>query len=79
MRKLIVDQQLRSKLNGLAERVELCDESGKPLGQVLPHDLYQELVRTWVEAHVTPEELERRRQEPRGRTLAEIWKDLGQS
>jgi hypothetical protein len=78
MQKVILDQELRSRLNGLTENIELCDESGKTIAHVVVPEVYRELMHAWVDTHITPEEIERRRQEPRGRTLAEIWKDLQQ-
>lgn len=79
MSKLTVDDELRSKLNGLTETIELCDVQGQTLGHVLPPGLYKVLVHAWLDSQITPEEIERRRGEPKGRSLAEIWKDLGQS
>jgi hypothetical protein len=77
--KVILDPELKSKLNGLDRQLEICDETGRTLGHFLPADVYRQLLLAWAEAQVTDEELERRRQEPRGRTLPEIWKSLGQS
>jgi hypothetical protein len=79
MNKVILDAELKSKLNGLNEQLELCDEAGRTVGHFLPADLYKQLLLAWTEANISEEELERRRREPRGRTLAEIWKSLGQS
>jgi hypothetical protein len=79
MSKLIIDDYLRSKLNGLDTEVEFCDASGQTVGHYVPESLYQKLVYAWLNAQVSDEELERARQEPRGRTLDEIWKSLGQS
>ncbi len=78
MSRVILDPELRSKLNGLNEQLEVCDEAGKTLGHFLPESLYRELLLCWSKANLSDEELARRRQEPRGRTLAEIWKSLGQ-
>jgi hypothetical protein len=77
MDKFIVDSILSSKLNGLNRHMELCDEAGQTLGHFLPADLYRELLVTWSKTHISDEELERRMQEPGGRTLAEIWQRLG--
>lgn len=78
MSRVILDPQLRSKLNGLNEQVEICDEAGKTLGHFVPESLYREFLVAWSRSNLSDEELERRRREPRGRTLAEIWKELGQ-
>jgi hypothetical protein len=78
MSRVTLDSQLRSKLNGLDDQVEICDESGKTLGRFLPESIYRELLVAWSKAHLSDEELERRRKEPRGKTLPEIWQSLGQ-
>jgi hypothetical protein len=78
MDKLVIDDALRAQLPDLARPVEFCDEAGQTLGHFLPADVYREFLLAWVNAHVTEEEVERRRREPGGRTLAAIWKDLGQ-
>ena len=78
MGKVVVGEGLRTQLPDLTERIEFCDESGKTLGHFLPEAAYRELLRASADAHISEEEIERRRREPRGRTLAEIWKRLGQ-
>jgi hypothetical protein len=77
MSKVMLDRQLQEKLNGVAFPVELCDESGKTLGHLLPTELYYKLVYAWAKAQVSDEELERAAQEPGGVTLEEFWKTLG--
>ena len=77
MSRVMLDPQLRSKLNGLDDQVEICDESGKTLGRFVPESLYRELLLAWAKADLPDDELQRRRHEPRGRTLAEIWEKLG--
>jgi hypothetical protein len=79
MSKVILDDVLRAKLNGLNEQVEICDETGRRVGHFVPEEVYKELLYALIDLQITPEELERRRREPRGRTLAEIWKSLGQA
>lgn len=78
MSRVVLDAELRAKLNGLGVEIEICDESGNTLGHFLPASVYRELMRAWSKANLSDAELERRRQEPRGRTLSEIWKSLGQ-
>ncbi|MHB1037390.1 MAG: hypothetical protein ACYC35_25335 [Pirellulales bacterium] len=75
MTKVILDDNLRAKLRNVDE-VELCDESGRGLGHFLSEGLYRRLLYNWANAQVTDEELERRRQQPGGRSLAEIWTQL---
>ncbi len=78
MSRVVLDDQLRSKLNGLNDQLEICDEVGRTLGHFVPEALYRQLLIAWSKAQISDAELERRRQEPRGRTLAEIWQRLGQ-
>lgn len=76
MGRITLDPHLRSQLNGLDQQMELCDEAGTVVGHFLPEPLYRELLVAWSRCHLPDEELERRRQEPRGRTLDEILKSL---
>jgi hypothetical protein len=77
--KVIVDGALRSKLAGLTDQVELCDDAENPLGYFIPAELYKELVYGSIRIPYSDEEIARRRQEKGGRPLAEIWKSLGRS
>lgn len=80
MQKVVtLDDSLRGMLNGCQEEVEFIDESGRPVGHFLPQDVYQKMLYAWVESQCpfSKEELERRRRETGGRSLKEIWKDLG--
>jgi hypothetical protein len=79
MSKVTLDNSLKAKLNGLNEQLEFCDETGNSLGHFLPTDVYKELLLAWADAQISPEELDRRRREPRGRTLEDICKSLGRS
>ena len=36
MSRVVLDAELRKKLGDLTEVVELCDESGKVIGQIVP-------------------------------------------
>lgn len=78
MNRVVVDESVRAKLWNV-EEVELCDESGQKIGHFLSDDLYRRLLYDWANAQITDEELERRRRQPGGRTLAEIWGRLQQS
>ena len=80
MGKLTLNADLRNKLNGLNEPLEVCDETGHTVGHFLPHPLYEELFYAALAAESphSKEELKRRHQEVGGRPLAEIWKRLGQ-
>lgn len=77
MGKVILDESLKSRLNGLDKQLEFCDETGRTLGQFLPQELYSDLLVGWSKTWISDEELERLQQETGGRPLADIWKDLG--
>jgi hypothetical protein len=78
MNKVVLDEPLRSKLHGLAEQIELCDESGTTIGRFLPEEAYRRLIYDWIKSQISDEELERRLNEPGGSSLSEIWEELGQ-
>jgi hypothetical protein len=80
MTKLVLDADLRSRLNGLDKELEICDEAGRTLGHFLPAAAYDELFYAALaaESPYSKEELRQQHQETRGRSLAEIWRDLGQ-
>ena len=75
MEKVILDDAVRAKLSAVDE-VELCDRSGRKVGHFLSEGLFRRLLFDWANAQITGEELERRRQQPGGRTLDEIWARL---
>jgi len=79
MARVIIDESLRTKLNGLSAEVEFCDESGRTLGRFLPEELFMKMLYAWLNSQVTDEELDEADREPGGRTLAEIWKSLGRT
>jgi hypothetical protein len=81
MSKITLDPELRAKLNGLNQPLELCDVDGHTLGHFLPADAYRKLLYAAVEA-ACPHNLaerERRRNETGGSSLGEFWKTLGES
>ncbi|MHC4176589.1 MAG: hypothetical protein ACYSWU_03735 [Planctomycetota bacterium] len=75
MTRVVVDERTGAKLRGVDE-VELCDKSGQKVGHFLSEKLYCRLLYDWANAQITDEELKQRRQQPGGRTLAEIWARL---
>lgn len=79
MERLELDAALRSKLGGLSKHIEFCDESGRLLGHFLPATVYDDLFYAALarESPHSPEELRRRHQETGGRSLKDIWRDLG--
>jgi hypothetical protein len=79
MSKVTLDPDLKARLNGLTEKVEICDVDGRTLGHFVPEELYRRLVYAAVEAACPhdKEEQERRSRETGGRSLAEFWRSLG--
>jgi hypothetical protein len=79
MSKIVLDEALRSKLNGLNEPLELYDDSGKRMGHFLPEQLFSEWIMALSKARISDEDLDRRMEEPGGKSLNEIWERLGLS
>jgi hypothetical protein len=77
MTKVILDAALRAKLNGLQSQLELCDESGHTLGYFVPAGNPGVAATPLFHSPISAQEIERRRKETGGRTLAEIWASLG--
>jgi hypothetical protein len=76
MSKVILDDDLRAKLNGLNETVEVCEPSGTTVGRFVPEVDYLKLIYAWEKATMSIEELERRAAEPGGMKLADFWKKM---
>jgi hypothetical protein len=81
MSKIILDEDLRAKLNGLDRTLEVCDQDGNTVGHFLPAADYRKLLYAAVNASckVSDEELDRRSKEGGGSSLAEFWKRMGVS
>ena len=79
MSKITLDHELRAKLNGLTEHLEIYDEAGQIVGHFLPPALYAKFVYTALAAECPygAEELERMHRETGGGPLADLWKNLG--
>lgn len=76
MQEIVLDAELRAKLNGLTEPITLCDEQGRTVGLVAPQDDFVRDAYEWAKTAFTDEELDEARKQP-GRTLAEIKKSWG--
>lgn len=77
MNKIVLDAELKAKLNGLKETVEVRDEIGRVVGQFVPQKLYMKLLYAWAKTAVTDEELEEGRKSGPGVPLEEFLKRLG--
>ena len=79
MGRIVLDPELRAKLSGLNEQMEICDETGKVVGLYLPLADYKKILYKGVEIPFSEEEIELRRKEKSGSSLAEFWKRMGQA
>jgi hypothetical protein len=77
LESVILDKDLKAKLNGLNEQLMLCDETQEPVGVYLPLETYKKLVLKSLEFPFSKEEIERMRSEKGGSSLADFWKRLG--
>jgi hypothetical protein len=78
MNRVVVDEAVRAKLNGQSEQLELWDESGHELGHYLPADKFRALLRACGQSLFTDVEVRQAEEQPRtGKSLGEIWKELG--
>lgn len=80
MNRITLDAELRAKLNGLKDIVEICDEGGKVVGRYLPEAEYLYLVYEILKLQPIDEEETRQiREEMRrdgGMTTAEAIEHL---
>ena len=74
MTRIVIDDVLRQKLNGLGESVELCDASGRVVARVTPLETATYVGR---EPRISEEEREERRKyDGPMRTTTEVLKRL---
>jgi hypothetical protein len=81
MSTITLDAAFRSKLNGLNEQLELCDENGMTVGHFLPADIYHNFIYRLAESQCpyTPDQLQAMQQETGGQPLTTLWQSLGQA
>ena len=77
MNSIQFDDDLKAKLNGLKQTVEVRDETGRPVGQFVPQKLYMKLLYAWAKTAVTKEQLEEAEQSGPGQPLDVLLKRLG--
>lgn len=76
MTNVVIDDVPRLDEAKLAEHLLVCDKSGRVLGHDLPVALYERLFPHSSGPKATTEELNRRLNEPGGKSLAEIFERL---
>ena len=74
---MVLDDALRSRMNGLNEPVPVCEPDGRTVGHFLPEELYLKWLYAQAAKAVGTAELDAAAAEPGGRTLAEIKSRLG--
>jgi hypothetical protein len=80
MSRVTLDADLKAKLHGLTDQLELCDPDGRTMGRCIPEELYQKLLYRLAESQrpiLSAEEIERRRKTASGKSLADILNNLG--
>ena len=80
MSRVILDADLKAKLHGMHEQIELCDPDGHTLGRCVPEEPYQKLLYQLAESQrplLPADEIKRRRQATGGKSLADILHGLG--
>jgi hypothetical protein len=82
MHNIVLDQELRSRLNGLNKTLNVCEPDGTVVGRFVPESEYRSLLQKRADdaCPLSSEELNRRAQVARskgGTPLQKIWKDLG--
>jgi len=70
MGRIILDSDLKAKLHGLKEALEVFDESGQALGYFLPLDEYHKRIREKKEIPFSDEELDKFRK-------SRWWRSIG--
>ena len=76
MTTVVIDKELRDKLNGFEHEVIFCDESGQPVGRFLPESEYMKFLYERARHMFTDEELEAGRRSQREYTTAEVIEHL---
>lgn len=72
MTRVVIDTSTLAKLSDLCQTVELCDPSGRTIGQFRPAILDNPA----LQPQITEEEMDRRVAAGGGRALSEILSDL---
>ncbi|MFQ5734726.1 MAG: hypothetical protein ACE5KM_22560 [Planctomycetaceae bacterium] len=76
MNKVIVDEELRTRLQNLDVQIEFCDETGATLGYFRPVSAEERDVYDWAKRAFSDEEIEAARNEEGGLTTQELLEHL---
>jgi hypothetical protein len=79
MEQVVIDADLKARLRNLSVPLELCDEFGHIVGYYSPAFRPANGDEPVMTCPYSDEELQQFRNEPGGRSLAEIWKRLGRT
>jgi hypothetical protein len=79
MNKIVLDDHLKAKLNGLDKTVEVRDETGRTVGQFVPQEEYLKLFYAFLKTVFTDEEIERGRNSANWHRLDDILRRGGQT
>lgn len=78
MTRVVIDAQTWARLSNPRELLELCDPSGQTLGYYQPAFRFGTVDGGKIRSPYTDEEIEERRQQTDGQSLADFWKSRGQ-
>ena len=79
MTRVVIDAQTWAKLSDPHELLELCDPSGKTLGYYQPAFRTGSIEGNQIQSPYTDDEIEERRRQSGGQSLAEFWSKHGPS
>ena len=77
MTRLTLDARAVAELQMATGEVEICDEAGRPLGIFRPFSPVSASLRGRGESPFSEAELQERSGDLSGRSLQEIWQELG--
>ncbi len=79
MSTVVLDANKRVTIDAFNETIEIKKQDGQVIGMYVPEADYKKMLYAWAEAQCpfSKEELEERRKQTGGSSLAEIWKRLG--
>ena len=76
MTAIVVDKELREKLNGLDHEVIICDDTGQTVGRYLPEAEYMEMLYRLAHKMFDEKELDEASRQAGGYTTAQVLEYL---